>query len=224
MSTISRTRKNVTSGKNNKKLGVSSFTLFPPLSLSDEDAFQSKPELLPSATENALEELEEKYQDLLRAVDVDKLNPKYLTRYIKRAEERRGGPFTKEEKTGFREMATSKDPEVKRLLALELRVGVPKKVEIEALAAMGNLLLHRDDTRSLEAFIEKPEKDPNLREWVRTTLMMNRVEFWMGRYQHFKSWAGRFNPFQKHTEPKLAPVLKSATKSITQRVRAEKNN
>ncbi len=191
--------------------------MFPPVDLSDEDAFHGEP--FSSATENALEELEEKYQDLLESVDVDKLNPKYLTRYIRRAEERRGGPFTKIEKAHFREMAGSNDPEVKRLLALELRVGVPKKVEMEALAAMGNLLLHRDDMVALEGFMQKPNKDANLREWVRTTLMMNRVEFWMEKYKHLKNWMTQLIPFQaKPSEAKVKTKAPQAKPAQTQRV------
>lgn len=153
----------------------------------DEAAFNSSDR--PSAGRVALEELEEKYKSLLESVRVEKFNPKYISRYIASAEKRRGAPFTPAERKRIKEMATSKDPEVIRLLALELRIGVPRKIERDALAAMGNIMLHREDA-ALREFLCNPNKDPNLTAYVKTILMMSHVETWMDRYTKLKQQYG----------------------------------
>lgn len=144
-----------------------------------------------TAAAQALEDLEEKYNALVESIDVEKFNPAYISRYIKRAETRRGAPYADHEKKRFREMAKSGNPHLIRLLALELRIGIPKKIERDALAAMGRLMLHRDQAEDLRRFLDQPDKDPNLRNWVQTMLAMNTVEQWMGTLQRWReTWAG----------------------------------
>ncbi|MBK8189525.1 MAG: hypothetical protein IPK79_03660 [Vampirovibrionales bacterium] len=153
-----------------------------------------------TAAAQALEDLEEKYNALVESIDVEKFNPAYISRYIKRAETRRGAPYADHEKKRFREMAKSGNPNLIRLLALELRIGIPKKIERDALAAMGRLMLHRDQAADLRGFLDQPDKDPNLRNWVQTMLTMNTVEQWMGALQRWReSWAGlwRRHPREK---------------------------
>ncbi len=151
-------------------------------------------EQMPSAAKKALEELEEKYTSLVKAVKVDIFKPENIEEYILRAEKRRGAPFTRAERDRFRDMAKSGDPEKIRLVALELRFGVPRKVERAALAAFGNLILYRDQVAPLREFLDKPGKDPNLVAYVKTILMMNRVERWMEKYQNWRDRLSGFVP------------------------------
>jgi len=168
--------------------GVNFFAQVPPIGEPRDNAEFDNSQRS-TAGQVALEELEEKYRSLLESVRVENFNPKYISRYIISAEKRRGAPFTPAERKRIKEMATSKDPEVIRLLALELRIGVPRKIERDALASMGNLMLHREDD-ALRQFLSSPEKDPNLVAYVKTILMMSHVETWMDRYNRWKRQYG----------------------------------
>ena len=160
--------------------------------MNEKDAFKQEQPAPATMTKYALDELEEKYESLRESVRADKFNPKYINRYIAHAEKRRGTPFTRTERNNFRELALSKDPKVIEQLAFDLRIGVPKKIELEAMAAMGRFLMHHNENDALEEFLEKPTNDPQIKHWVYTTLMMNKVEYWIGRYKEFRNWLAAF--------------------------------
>lgn len=167
-----------------------------------------------TAVERALEDFEEFYLRLLESVNVDTFERKYINRYIKRAENRRGAAFTKAERERFRDMAKSDNPEMLRLLALELRIGIPRRVERDALAALGNLMLYRDQDGAFKSFLSRPNKDPNLLAIVKTVSMTGQVEDWMGKVQELKERFVRFTNFgQSRTQVKQKASAAKAAKA-----------
>lgn len=140
-----------------------------------------------SATERALARLEESYARLVDSINLSRFRPERINQYIARAEKQGGIPMSEEEKVRIRKLAETGDEKTLRLLALELRIGVPEKAEREALAALGELFLHRQDRITLEKFLADHHKDENLKAHVRTLLLVNRVENTMHFCQSVKS-------------------------------------
>ena len=159
-----------------------------------------------STTRLALDEFDEQYKTLLESVDVEKFDPAKIKRYIKRAETRRGAPFIESEKQQYHAMAQSTDANVLRLLAVELQIGVSrnfKKIKLDAEAAMARVILNRHDQDALKAFLDDPHRDPNMRDWVRTTLYLNRVEYWIKTVDDYKR---RFTSLGKLGRSAAKPV------------------
>lgn len=146
--------------------------------------FQNRPTV--SATEKAIEQLEVSYERLLQSINLKLFRPEKINQYIATAEKRSGTSFSEEEKQQIRLIAQSGDENSTRLLALELRVGIPKKSEREALAALGELMLHRHNTKVLEQFVEDPHNDENLKAHIKTILMVNKVESAMLKMDNIK--------------------------------------
>lgn len=134
-----------------------------------------------SGAERALQQLEVSYQRLIDGIQLEHFDPKRIETYIKMAEKRSGILMSDEEKGRLVQASQSNDEQILRLLALQLRVGIPRRLEKEALAAMGELMLNREDTSALKKFAQDASKDPNLQAYVRNLLMMNRVESMMAR-------------------------------------------
>lgn len=139
-----------------------------------------------SEVEKAFDELEKSYEKLLTSINLKAFNRSKIEDYLRLAEKRAGMEISEKEKLRLRKMAQSEDPKVLRLLALELRIGIPRKAEKEAMAALGQMMLYRQDRKSFEKFLAAPDKDENLKAYVRTIIMMNRVEDLMYRYENFK--------------------------------------
>lgn len=138
-----------------------------------------------NATERALENFDVSYQRLMSGINIKAFNPEKIETYMKATEKRTGREFTKKEKDRIRRAAQSNNPDVIRLLALELRVGIPRKLEHNALAAYGELMMNRSDSQTLIRFAKKPTTDPNLKSHIETVIMMNRVE---GTLSRIKEW------------------------------------
>ncbi len=145
------------------------------------------------AAENALKELDEKYNEMLEAIDTDSINleENYVKGYITRMEKRRGGPYSKSQRQRFLAMARqareTKDKELIKILALELCIGISPKTESAVLAAFGNVFIHhRDSTTILEQFSEGETCNANLAAYAKSLMMLNRVEAWMGKIETVK--------------------------------------
>lgn len=145
------------------------------------------------AAENALHELEEAYNEMVNAIDTDKINleENYVKGYITRSEKRRGGRYTKSQRNRFLQIASqareTSDKELIRVLALELCIGISPKMEKAVHAAFGNLFIHHRDAISvLKNFANRSEADSNLVAYMRTLMMLNQVEGWMERIETVK--------------------------------------
>ncbi len=129
-----------------------------------------------SLATRALDNFTTSYTNLIDAIDIENFEPQQIEQYIRNAEARSGVTMRDAEKEQIRLLSKSNDEHVLRLLALELRVGIPKDVEKEALAAFGELILYRHDKETLQGFLDNPKNDPNLKAHIRTVLMMSKVE------------------------------------------------
>jgi hypothetical protein len=152
------------------------------------------------AAENALNELEEAYSEMVNSIDIEKINleENYVKGYITRSEKRRGGPYTKAQRNRFLQLAAqakeNDDKELIRILALELCIGISPKMEKAVLASFGNLFIHhRDAIGVLKDFTNRDENkaDANLIAYIRTLMMLNQVEGWMGRIENVKHRFGQ---------------------------------
>jgi hypothetical protein len=56
------------------------------------------------------------------------------------------------------------------------------------------LILHRNQTDALKAYMDMPGKDANIKAYIRTVLMMHRVENWMNTVEDVKRKVKK--PFQ----------------------------
>jgi hypothetical protein len=144
--------------------------------------------------QKALRQLEESYVNLKESVNLKKFDATKIEEYITKAEKRTGLPYSVEEKEQFRLMAKSSDPDFLKLLCMELHVGLSEKAEKEAMAALGRLILHRNQTDALKAYMDMPGKDANIKAYIRTVLMMHRVENWMNTVEDVKRKVKK--PFQ----------------------------
>ncbi|MEB3288183.1 MAG: hypothetical protein VKJ04_11865 [Vampirovibrionales bacterium] len=140
-----------------------------------------------TGTERALQQLETRYQAMFEGIQLKYFDPNKIENYIRMAEKRMGMELSEKERIRLIQISKSKDPNILKLLALELRIGIPKRLEQAALAALGELLLQRDDEEALQAYLEDPTKDDNLKAYVRTVMMMNKVERVMARVENAKS-------------------------------------
>ncbi len=145
------------------------------------------------AAENALKELDEKYSEMLDAIETDNINleENYVKGYITRMEKRRGGPYSKSQRQRFLAMARqareTNDKELIKILALELCIGISPKMENAVLAAFGNVFIHhRDATNILEEFAGGEKCNANLAAYAKSLMMLNRVEAWMGKVETVK--------------------------------------
>ncbi len=139
-----------------------------------------------TAVSKSLRQLDSSYNTLRESVDLKKFDPAKIDDYLRAAERETGVLMRDEEKAQLRQLAQSQDPNVRKLVALELRVGISEKAEAAALAAMGRLMLHRNQTQALQAYLQDDTKDPNLKAHVKTLLMMNRVEGVLHTYESTK--------------------------------------
>jgi hypothetical protein len=144
--------------------------------------------------QKALRQLEESYVNLKESVNLKKFDATKIEEYITKAEKRTGLPYSIEEKEQFRQMAKVSDPELLKLLCMELHVGLSEKAEKEAMASLGRLILHRNQTDALKAYMDMPGKDANIKAYIRTVLMMHRVENWMNTVEDVKRKVKK--PFQ----------------------------
>lgn len=144
--------------------------------------------------QKALRQLEESYVNLKESVNLKKFDATKIEEYISKAEKRTGLPYSAEEKEQFRQMAKVSDPELLKLLCMELHVGLSEKAEKEAMASLGRLILHRNQTDALKAYMDMPGKDANIKAYIRTVLMMHRVENWMNTVEDVKRKVKK--PFQ----------------------------
>lgn len=161
-----------------------------------------------SAAQTAMNELEECYNDMLESIDTEKINleENYVKGYITRSEKRRGGRYTKTQRQRYMDMARQAqktgDKGLVRLLALELCIGIPPKTEKAVMAAFGKVFIHhREETDVLKSFVNKANANPNLAAYMRTILMVNRVENWVGKYEEMKERVSRFIPKGFGTSP-----------------------
>lgn len=145
------------------------------------------------AAEAALKELEEKYTEMVNAIDTDNINleENYVKGYITRMEKRRGGPYSKSQRQRFLAVAKqareTDDKELAKILALELCIGISPKMEKSVLAAFGNVFIHhRDASTVLKGFLKNEKCNPNLAAYAKTLVMLNRVEAWMGKVETIK--------------------------------------
>lgn len=159
-------------------------------SFSDEGKQQQHQQ---SAAQGAVDELEECYNDMLESIDIEKINleENYVKGYITRSEKRRGGKYSKAQRDRYLDMARQAqktgDKEMVRLLALELCIGIPPKTEKAVMAAFGKVFIHhREENEVLQNFVEKSKVNPNLAAYMRTILMVNKVETWVGKYEEIK--------------------------------------
>jgi hypothetical protein len=139
-----------------------------------------------TAIQKTLRQMEESYQNLKDSINLKKLDPQKIDDLIAKAEKRTGLPYSDVEKAQFREWVKSNNPELLKMVALELRVGISEKAEKEAMAALGRLILYRNNMKDLKLFLADPEKDPNLKAYVRTVLMMQKVEGVMSTVEGLK--------------------------------------
>lgn len=159
---------------------------------SDKPDFKNEPPI-----QKALRQLEESYTNMKESINLKRFDAQKIEEYLMKAEKRTGLPYSDEEKGQFRQLAQSTDVEHLKLLCLELHVGISEKAEKEAMAAMGRLILHRNQTQALRAYMELPGKDPNLKAYIRTVLMMHKVENWMNTVEDVKRKVKRtVSPFK----------------------------
>lgn len=175
--------------------------LMEPVQDQSEFSDEGKQQQHQSAAKAAVDELEECYNDMLESIDTDKINleENYVKGYITRSEKRRGGRYNKAQRQRYMDLARQAkktgDKELVRLLALELCIGIPPKTEKAVMAAFGNVFIHhREESDVLKSFVEKANVNPNLAAYMRTILMVNRVENWVGKYEELKERFTKFIP------------------------------
>ncbi|MBY0405303.1 MAG: hypothetical protein K2X66_15495, partial [Cyanobacteria bacterium] len=139
-----------------------------------------------SAIQKTLRQLDESYLQLKESVNLKKFDTNKLEDYILKAEKRSGIPYSPEEKMNFRQLTATGNTEMIKMVALELGVGVSEKAEKEAMAALGRLMVHRHQTKALQAFLNQPDKDPNLKAYVRTVMLTHKVESVLSKVEGFK--------------------------------------
>jgi hypothetical protein len=165
----------------------------------DTQAFTLK-HIPKSEAERALLQAERSYEQLKATVDLKQFDPTRMPQYLAQAERRTGIPYEPEEKAMLIEWAESGIPELQRMVAMELRVGISRKAEKEALAAMGQILLNRNNEAALQNFLQNDDNDPNLRAYVQTLIYLNRMEKLLGMYKGIK---GRYAKWLKSLRTRL---------------------
>jgi hypothetical protein len=177
---------------------------------------------LRSGTERALAQLESRYQAMVDGIQLKYFDPTKIEQYIRMAEKRAGMEMSDKERFRLIRLAKINNPQLLKLLALELRIGIPKRLEQAALASLGELMLHRDDEDALRGYLDDPSKDDNLKAYVRTVLMMNKTERWMAKVETAKATLkGWFNSQtsdqeqgKKKRQKKQQPASKGAVKQV----------
>lgn len=140
-----------------------------------------------NGAERALQQFEQSYQRLLDSINLEHFDPNKIENYIRLAEKRAGVDMTDKEKARIRELVFTGDPEILKLVALELRVGISRKLEKEVLAAFGELIIyHRENDALMMNFLGHPTKDENLKAYVRILMMMSRFERLLNKWQGFQ--------------------------------------
>ncbi len=130
-----------------------------------------------NGAERALQQFELAYQALLDGIKLEHFDPNKIENYIRLAEKRAGVDMSDKEKGRIRELVNTGDPDILKLVALELRVGISRKLEKEALAAFGELVIyHREQDALMQNFLSHPTKDENLKAYIRILIMMSRFE------------------------------------------------
>lgn len=150
------------------------------------EPLKNEPPKNETSVEKALRQLDTSYTALKESVNLKKFDSAKIEDYFRLAEKRSGFPIPEADKAQIRELVKTQDPELLRMVALELRVGISEKAEKEAMAALGRLILYRENTKALQAYLLDPGKDQNLKAHVKTVLMMNRVEGALSSFESVK--------------------------------------
>ncbi|MGE0201753.1 MAG: hypothetical protein AB7P76_12405 [Candidatus Melainabacteria bacterium] len=149
-----------------------------------------------SPAARALAQLESSYAELLQSTEITAFNPNEIERYIRAYQKRTGRILTESQRERIMQIASSKDPSLLKLLALEFGIGVDRQAEKKALAALGQLFLERDDSETLQQFLEDGQKDENLKAHVSSLQMLNKIESGVAWYNGLRNWfLGLFKPF-----------------------------
>jgi len=152
-----------------------------------------------NGAERALQQFEQSYQRLLDSINLEHFDANKIENYIRLAEKRAGVDMTELEKGRIRELVFTGEPEILKLVALELRVGISRKLEKEALAAFGELIIyHREHEALMQNFLSHPTKDENLKAYIRILIMMSRFERLLNKWQGFRDRYKRMTRSLRH--------------------------